>query len=258
MIDLHTHVLPNVDDGSKDLDESLALLKQAKLSGTHTVVCTPHKMPKGKYDIRIDQLSKNYNHLLPYANGIGINLVLGCELMLNPHALEAIVNHEYLCLGDSNVVLVELMPNHLYEPFILDCFDELMHQGKTILLAHPERYVSNASDYRFLLSLADREVKFQINRGSLLGHHGKLSKKYAFKFLQDEVVSVISSDAHSIKNHRVLRLDDVKQLLSKIDRSLADLILRDNPRKLLNNEEVISYSLNNISRFKCLLYQTIS
>lgn len=258
MIDLHSHVLPTVDDGSKDLDESLALLKQAKLSGIHTVVCTPHKMPKGRYDIRIDQLSKNYNHLLPYANEIGVNLILGCELMLNPHALDAIVNHEYLCLGNSNVVLVELMPHHLYEPFILDCFDELMHQGKTILLAHPERYVSNASDYRFLLSLADRDVKFQINRGSLLGHHGKLSKKYAYEFLKDGVVSVISSDAHSIKNHRVLRLDDVDQRISKINRELADLTLRENPYRLLKNEEVLRYSLSFVSRFKCIFYQTIS
>ena len=216
MIDIHTHILPSVDDGAGNMAESLVILKKAGESGVTTVVATPHVLIEQftkEYHNRICASFHKLNELLAF-EGIDIELVLGAELYLIPELPQLVKENSNLSLGGGDYVLMEL-PMHEIPSYTEHVIYELLVQGKTPIIAHPERYREIQEDIENLFKLVEKGVIVQINVGSLMGMYGRHVKKTVHKLLNNNLVHLMASDIH--RNHdKLYPLQQGIKLASKI------------------------------------------
>jgi len=197
MIDLHTHILQKMDDGAKNLEESIKLLRMEIDSGVHTVALTPHYLPntanfkdflkrrKAAYKLLCAEVKKQK---LP------ISLILGAEVAYSPELLELDIDE--LCFEDTKTILIELPANN-YPALIKNVFFELQLKGYTPLLAHTERYGYFVKNLHLLEELVNMGVNVQINASSLTQ---KLrSKKRLLNMISDGLVHAVASDTHGVE-----------------------------------------------------------
>ena len=231
MIDIHSHLVPGVDDGSQGLEESLALLKQAEEDGITELITTPHFMKNGEYRIKASELVKRFNELKQAYPG-SIKLHLGNELYIHPDLPELLEKGEILTLGESNTILVEF-PFQDYK----EEYDEILYELSLkyrIIIAHPERYHYVQEDPNFCLRWLTEGYYLQSNQSSLFR---KETKKVLFSMIEHGFVSFIASDAHN--EYRPLILKEAYDLLEEeFGTSIAKQLIEENPGKLLVNEEI--------------------
>ncbi|HKP89649.1 MAG TPA: CpsB/CapC family capsule biosynthesis tyrosine phosphatase [Thermoleophilaceae bacterium] len=195
MIDLHTHVLPGLDDGPADLDGSIAMLRSAAAAGTETVVATPHvredylEGPEaiGPAVVRVQDAAA--------AEGLELGIVAGAEVAatmlmdLDESALDR------LCLGEGRYILVESPYHHLPIHFADSVFD-LQLRGYHPVLAHPERCVAFIDNRALLAEILERGVHTSITAGSMTGQFGGRVREITAWLFAEGFVSNVASDAH--------------------------------------------------------------
>ena len=242
-IDCHNHCLPNLDDGSKSIDESLAMLRQAVDSNIALIYVTPHSMPNSIYDPSLDEVRAKMKIIdtLISEHQLPIQVKFGSELRVNEHTLERIYDKNYITYEDTDYVLLELTRQNLHSNVVNDIIDELNYQQRKVLIAHPERYFTDKDEaIHQCQKWVKQGVYLQINRTSLLKDHHPQERDIAQALFNHALVHIIASDAHSAQNRRILRLDDIYDQVSKthgID--YADQVLIDNPIRLSRNEELL-------------------
>lgn len=231
MIDIHSHLVPGVDDGSQSLEESLALLKQAEEDGITELITTPHFMKNGEFRIKASELVKRFNELKQAYPG-SIKFHLGNELYIHPDLPELLEKGEILTLGESNTILVEF-PFQDYK----EEYDEILYELSLkyrIIIAHPERYHYVQEDPNFCLRWLTEGYYLQSNQSSLFR---KETKTVLFSMIEHGFVSFIASDAHN--EYRPLILKEAYDLLEEeFGTSIAKQLIEENPGKLLVNEEI--------------------
>ncbi|MEZ0537027.1 tyrosine-protein phosphatase [Caldicellulosiruptoraceae bacterium PP1] len=234
MIDLHCHLMPNVDDGAKTLDEAREIIKLAQKEGIKEICVTPHFS---------DSVKANYNNLyeefLRGLNNLDVILHKGCEYTLD----SALYNTDNLItLANSDYVLVELKDGYIYEYTINQLYN-LRMKGYLIILAHPERTFIDV-DIRKLKKLKDYEIYFQITAGSITGKFGDKVKKYAFELLERGMCEIVSSDAHSAEKttskHGLNMQEAYKVVSKKFGGDVADILFIDNPERVITNKPLLS------------------
>jgi protein-tyrosine phosphatase len=200
LIDLHSHILPAVDDGARDIEDSLAIARMAAADGIEVMACTPHFMP-GLYDNQSQDIRArvaDLNHLL-VEEGIDLALVVGSDAHIRPDFVSALREGNILTLHDSRYVLFE--PPHMHMP---QRFEELLFNvqmaGYVPILTHPERFKWIEQNYPVFQQLAKSGVWMQITAGSLTGRFGARSKYWAQKMLAEGIVSILATDAHNVKS----------------------------------------------------------
>ena len=222
MIDIHSHLVPGVDDGSQSIEESLALLKQAEEDGITELITTPHFMKNGEFRIKASELVKRFNELKQAYPG-SIKLHLGNELYIHPDLPELLEQGDILTLAESKTILVE--------------YDEILYELSLkyrIIIAHPERYHYVQEDPNFCLRWLKEGYLLQSNQNSLFK---KETKKILFSMIEHGFISFIASDAHN--EYRPLILKEAYDLLEeKFGASVAKQLTEENPGKLLINEEI--------------------
>lgn len=196
MTDYHSHILPGVDDGIKELNSSLAALKMYEQLGIREVWCTPHIMddcPNTTEQLRtsFDELCSAY---MKVCGEHPVSLHLGAEYMLGPLFRQRLEAGDLLPIIDSRHLLVET--SYLEAPLgFTTLLQSIMKQGYFILLAHPERYTyMEMSDYDSLLIMG---VRFQLNLPSLWGQYGARAQKIAIKLLAKGYYNYVGTDLHS-------------------------------------------------------------
>lgn len=197
MIDLHSHILPGVDDGAPDLETALAMARMAEADGIVAMACTPHFMP-GLYDNkssdirpRIALLNREFK-----AAGLRLELVVGADAHVRPDFLACLREGRLLTLNDSRYVLVE--PPHDLMPKRLDeLFHNLQVAGYVPILTHPERLRWIEQHYATVVEFARNGVWMQITAGALTGRFGRRPHYWARRMLAEGLVSFIASDAHN-------------------------------------------------------------
>lgn len=196
MIDIHTHILPGVDDGAPDWEETLRLARAAVQDGITAVVATPHHA-NGRYhniaeDIR--QLAEQTNLRLN-EEGIPLRILTGQEIRVHEALPEAWEQGELLTLSGSRYILIELpsgyIPSHTGE-----LIHELAVLGLVPIIAHPERNGAIASDPRRLEALLEGGAIAQVTSHSLLGGFGRGVEKTAWTLCRSGLIHIVSSDAH--------------------------------------------------------------
>tara|TARA_Y100001954_G_scaffold24333_1_gene22164 strand:+ start:300 stop:1022 length:723 start_codon:yes stop_codon:yes gene_type:complete len=196
-VDIHSHILPGIDDGSKNVSESISLITKMKEIGFSKIIGTPHSYP-GLYDNTTDSIKKSFKELKKDLK-ININIDYASEYMLDNTIIEKAKNKDLLCLKD-NYLLIEMSylsaPINLYEIIF-----ELNVNGYKPILAHPERYHFFSMKDFFKLKKAG--CYFQLNLLSTLGHYGKRTLKMTNKLFDKNLFDFVGSDVHKI-NHLLL------------------------------------------------------
>ncbi len=197
MNDVHSHLIPGVDDGAKTLDESISILKDLEGLGFKQVVTTPHiyrdLYPNDESDLKVkyQELSERIKELK-----LNLELKLAAEYFIDDHFLSRIKNNvELLSFGDR-YVLIETSFSTL--PLIWDeVIFELKSSGYKPVLAHPERYQYIMDDRSFLERLKMNNIKLQVTAVSLIGAYGVGQQKIARYLVKKKWVDFIGTDLHN-------------------------------------------------------------
>jgi len=198
-IDIHSHILPGIDDGSGSLEESLAMLKGFQEAGYKKLIATPHIMVdvyrntpaivKERLELLTEEAKKN---------GVDIELEVGAEYYLDDGFLEHLNSGDILSFGDDYLLFET---SYMDRPINLeDMIFEIQAMGYKPVFAHPERYryINNLEkEYK---KLKDLGVFFQVNLNSLIGGYGKSAKQKAEFLVKNGMISFLGSDAHSLKH----------------------------------------------------------
>ncbi len=202
MIDLHCHLLPGVDDGSKNLEESIAMARLSAEQGVAIIACTPHIMP-GVYDNRGPDIRLRIGELEQALNEaeIPVTLVCGADVHIAPNLAAGLRSKAVLSLHDTRYVLIE-PPHHVLPPRIEEVFFELMTAGFAPVLTHPERLTWIARRYDVISRLVAQGVWMQVTAGALLGEFGRGPKYWAERMLDEGSCHIIATDAHNMGRRR--------------------------------------------------------
>ncbi|MBI4301524.1 MAG: hypothetical protein HY664_02845 [Chloroflexi bacterium] len=202
LIDLHTHILPSLDDGAQTEEEALAMAQVAQGDGITTLVATPHSLEWTQKSSRTDMLTRTESLNATLArHGIGLKVLPGLENYLTPDLAKQCGNGLVLTLNGGPYLLLEL-PLQQFPVYTEQVIFELQLKGIIPILAHPERNVALQKDPNLLHKLVERGVLAQITAASLMGNFGSAAQKAAEIFLRRRLVQIIASDAHSTHGPR--------------------------------------------------------
>ena len=237
MFDIHCHILPGIDDGADILDDTIKMAALAVKGRCSGIVCTPHQRPGSDYEIKmLPFVTKKLQELL-LRHGIRLSLFAGQEIFLDDDSAERLIAGEYLTLNGSAYPLVEFdFEGEGREPMKL--LEKLVTKGFIPVVAHPERYDFVASDIRAAEYIRSMGCVLQLNKGSFKGAFGNAAYKCARKMMDEGLADVVASDAHG-PYMRTPYLADIHEYLStEWSGDYADLLLRENPFRIIKNLRV--------------------
>ena len=231
MIDIHSHILPGIDDGSKSFDESLDILKGLAEQGITDIIATPHFIAETN---QTSSHSKNQRLLLELANrakDININIYLGNEIYIDREIAKYLRTRRISPLADSKYLLIELPMSGEFAGYE-DIFKSLQESGWTIILAHPERYHTVQKDYQIVKNLAKQGILLQCNLGSFIGQYGKHALKTAKHLAKDQLIFCFGTDIHRKRDYAEISL--AQQKISKFyTPEEINTLFIENPKKIV-------------------------
>lgn len=237
MIDVHSHILPGVDDGAADMEETIAMLKYAINDGITAFIATPH-YHLGRRVASYDQIEKAYSSVLCEIKKqhLPIKVFLGNEIFCSDTAIEDISKKKAHTMHGTRYILLEFHPGHSYRE-IRHGIHYAIEEGYIPILAHAERYQVLLDDYKQVEELIDMGCYIQLNAGDIMGNDGWRVKHFCKKLLKEEDVHFIATDAHKKDGKRVPQLARCASYIAKkYGSDYARTIFEDNPRKLLENK----------------------
>ncbi|MHC1724387.1 MAG: tyrosine-protein phosphatase [Aminipila sp.] len=235
MVDIHSHILPGLDDGSVDLDTTIRMLQNAERCGTKAIIATPHYY-RGYFENEYEDVVKLVEFLKGDMADRGMNMDIypGQEVFLDKHTALMYKKGCIRGLNGSRYLLVE-MPMQDYDASLLDVVYELRLLGAVPVLAHPERYTYIIDKVEVINSFVEEGCLFQINTGSITGIFGKPVQKAAKVLIENGLCNFVASDAHT--NHkRCTGLSDAFEIVRRISGAAADNAIRNSELVLMNGD----------------------
>lgn len=238
MIDIHNHILHEIDDGSRSLEESIEILKEFSLIGYKEIILTPHYIFGTKYNKNNIEKQKLLEKLQIKITEekIPIQVYLGNEVYIDWNLITLLEKNEIEPLNHSRYLLLEF-PMNTYYNGMLDVIFKLQQNGFIPILAHPERYQIFKDNPKLATYILDSGVLFQGNLGSIIGLYGKDSQKLLSLFLKHKMIHFLASDVHRKGSKLICNFNFIKK---KIFKMLTDeefqILTEENPKKVINNE----------------------
>lgn len=197
MVDIHSHIINEIDDGSKSIDMTINMLKKSEQSGTTDIIATPHFM-RGRFEVEYKDVVKKVEELkkIVKENNIDINIYAGQEVYYSRKLIEYYNDKIIGTINNTKYMLIELPMLEFNIDEVINTIYELQIRGIVPIIAHPERYKQFIKKPSMINSLIKEGMLFQMNTGSIVGDFGKDVKKTAAKYLEHNVYSFIGSDAH--------------------------------------------------------------
>ncbi len=240
MIDLHCHILPDLDDGARSLDEAVEMARIAEDEGIEKIVATPHLFRDNFVyeDLgTIEERRKELSEALK-VNKIQVELFPGAEVHISHNLIDEIKkNRSYLVLNQSSYMFVEFPTDHVFSG-VKELFFELMSEGITPIIAHPERNSVFARNPGFLYELIQKEALAQANSGSFSGVYGREVEEAVFRFLELNLIHFIGSDGHNTRSLAPRLSEAVKRAEITLGKERSRALVLDNPRAVIENREI--------------------
>jgi protein-tyrosine phosphatase len=238
VIDLHSHILAGIDDGAKDLDNSLAMAFQAVECGVTKMVCTPH-IQQGYYDNNLASIKQAFDRLtakLAVAK-CPLKIAFSAEVRIGIEITNWIKKDQIPFIGEwqgRNAMLLELPHSHV-PPGSENLLRWLLANQVQPIIVHPERNRDIISDYSKLISLKQAGAIFQVTAGSFCGRFSDKVKETAMQLLEDDNVSFIASDTHNTdrRPNEMGACRDI--LLPLVGEQKTFLMLKDTPDLITQN-----------------------
>ena len=237
MIDMHSHLLPSLDDGARSLRVAVEMLAAAKGLGIRTIVATPHLTAPLNHDYA-DQVRAAFRRVDQHARAMEIELLSGFEVRLSPDLPSRLRAGEPITLGKSKIVLVDLAC--IDWPYFADyTLFNIQISGFQVILAHPERYPNIQRDPKIGLNLAQRGIAMQVTIGSFSGVFGKQAKRAAEALVKMGAVHLVATDAHSAGHRMAAVPEGLRRLNALVGRENLIQLTVDAPKLLLNEGELL-------------------
>jgi len=238
VIDLHCHILPKIDDGSPSWSVSLNMCRQAVANGIKTIVATPHIL-NGVYDNKpqdIEEKVKILNQKIK-ENNIPLQILPGSEVHLSADIIEAIKKQEILTLNKSNYILLEF-PHTQIPLHIEEILFQIQIMGIIPIISHVERNLKFQQKPSLLSRFIQKGALAQITSASLCGFFGPIPKKISQRFLSEELVYSIASDAHtdSEKGRGSFFSQALTEASKIIGHQAALNLVQSHPQKIISNQ----------------------
>jgi protein-tyrosine phosphatase len=216
--DMHSHLIPGIDDGSPTLEASIELIKGMQSLGYKKLITTPHigsDVYKNTFDIIQQGVAVVRKELA--RQKINMQIEAAAEYLIDDGFISMLKNDNLQTFGNKHI-LVELSYFHI-PPNLFEITFELQIKGYKIILAHPERYLYWYNNMKIYEQLKDRGILFQLNMISLVGHYSVEVKKMAEKLIDAEMIDFLGSDLHNAFYFRALESSRYEIYLDKAIRS---------------------------------------
>lgn len=238
MIDIHCHILPNVDDGSESLEESIEMAKIAESEGITRIVNTSHchfdfKYKKGN-ELKLEL--EKFNQALKEEN-INIEVLLGNELYYTSDLIERFDELDFFSMNNSKYILMEFSPIN-FPKNIEDVIYEIKIRGYIPIIAHAERYKQVQEDVNIVLDCIKEGALIQVNASSILGKNGEKAEDTSKKLLDNNMVHFVATDAHSSNRRRPLIKDSYNYILKNYGKEVAEKLFIENPTSVIENRDI--------------------
>jgi protein-tyrosine phosphatase len=233
VIDIHSHILPEVDDGPKSWDTCVAMCRTAAEDGITHMVAAPHANDRYHYDR--EYLKGLVEHLQKLV-GHTPKISLGCDFHLSyDNVQDALANPKRYVIDDTRYLLVEFS-NYSIPQQMTESFRKLWDNGMTVIVTHPERNPILREDPQRIAEWAQQGCVIQVTGSALTGFWGERSRRVAVWLLEHEAVHVLATDAHDTLK-RVPILSTARDAAAAIcGEQIAASLVESNPRAILNNE----------------------
>lgn len=241
MIDIHTHILPGVDDGAEDLYDTIEMARMAADIGVKGIVATPHCNMPGIFD---NYFGEGYIKVFRMATraiereGITIRLYPGMEAFGTDDLPDLIVDGMIMPLNRSRYILLEFAFDE--DPdFATDLLKRVREVGARPIIAHAERYEFIKDNPQIAYQWRRSGYVIQVNKGSILGRFGERAREVAYQMLNHNLVSVVASDAHSPYERTPYLLDAYDKVRAEYSEVYADVLFSKNPRRICSNKPIL-------------------
>lgn len=239
MIDIHNHILFDIDDGAKTIETSVQMCRDAYENGIEHIVLTPHFVKFSDVENFVEERDNKIFELrnMLKAEKIPVKLYSGAELYLSDGVFTA-DNLDELTLGNSRYILCEFPMGPFNISLALEWVDEIVERGYVPVIAHPERYREFHRNLFVIDELLDRDVVFQVNLDSVIGLNGRSAQGMAVDMLERGIAKLIGTDAH----HPIYRHNKIKEKLEdlpdEITKEIIEKCMKTNPKRVLENKEI--------------------
>jgi len=238
LVDIHCHLLPEIDDGAADWDESLAMARMAAADGISTIVVTPHQLGNfGQNDG--DSVRARCGRLQEFLDRheVAIRVLPGADVRIEPELIAKIRSGEVVTLADHRRHVLLELPHELYLP-MEGLLEELRAAGLAGILSHPERNLGLLQRRRIVRSLVDVGCLMQVTAGSLMGSFGAESRRFSETLVAEGLVHFIATDAHGSRSRRPLLRRAYDRLVALAGEQAAREMCCENPARVAAGERV--------------------
>lgn len=231
--DIHCHILPEVDDGAKNMEMAMEMLKTEYEQGVRLIILTPHFRnhmfePDEKTVLtQFERLCREKEKKFP-----DMELYLGCELHASMDMVEMLRNRKQFCMAGTTYVLTEFSGGDS-KSYIKERLYHLLSSGYKPIVAHAERYESVLGDLDFVDELVEMGVLIQINADSILGKDGRKVKKFCRNLMKHDLLHLVGSDGHDPEERPVRMKECAAYIEKKMGEVYKNKIMFQNPLKIV-------------------------
>ncbi|WHX60521.1 tyrosine-protein phosphatase [Peribacillus frigoritolerans] len=236
MIDIHCHILPGVDDGSADMNESMNMARKAVEAGITHIFATPHHLNEKFVNVKSEIIDRavRLNESL-HQNNIPLTIHLGQEVRIHRDIFTSLEKEEILTLDDNGRYLLLELPSGSVPTYTKEVIYELQLKGITPIIVHPERNKELIENHKLLFELAQEGALTQLTSGSIIGHFGKKVKSFSNKIVEHNLAHFIATDAHNIGS-RGFTLQQAYETITKAYSVQRTFYFKENAEQLLKNQ----------------------
>ena len=244
MIDIHSHILPGIDDGAGDLEEALEMARLAVADGIRVMVATPHLFKHQSMDLDaineksviLERLDRFRDRLA--AEGIALEILPGCDVPLSADTLRLLAEDRVLTVNDGKRYLLLELPHFSIPPTLEDICFRLQSLGLTPIITHPERQPLIQERPERLGRLVELGCLAQLTAGSLTGGFGRRIARVSRQLVKKGYIHLLASDAHNTRGRPPILSQAVSALSKLVGPEQARAMVTLTPEKIIKGEPV--------------------